>query len=49
MFLNDPEIQLGSTPALFKYTGDSTIVTPVWRGGSDMSSDLVEMILIWAN
>ena len=37
VFLNDLEIKLGSTPALFKYTDDSTIVTPIWKGGSDTS------------
>ena len=30
VFLNDLEIKLGSTPALFKYADDSTIVAPVW-------------------
>ena len=46
VFLNDLEIKLGSTPALFKYTDDSTIyiVAPVWKGGSDTSSDLVEAL-----
>ena len=49
VFLNDLEIKLGSTPALFKYADDSTIVAPVWKGGSDTSSDLVEALLTWAN
>ena len=49
VFLNDLEIKLGSTPALFKYADDSTIVAPVWKGGSDTSSDLVEAFLTWAN
>ena len=43
-FLNDLEIKLGSTPALFKCAEDSTIVAPVWKGGSDTSSDLVEAL-----
>ena len=30
VFLNDLEIKQGSTPALFKYADDSTIVAPVW-------------------
>ena len=38
VFLNDLEINLRSTPALFKYADDSTIVVPVWKGGSDTSS-----------
>ena len=29
VFLNDLEIKLGSTPALFKNADDSTIVVPV--------------------
>ena len=49
VFLNDLEIKLGSTPALLKYADDSTIVAPVWKGGSDTSSDLVEAFLTWAN
>ena len=49
VFLNDLEIKLGSTPALFKYADYSTIVAPVWKGGSDTSSDLVEAFLTWAN
>ena len=49
VFRNDLEIKLGSTPALFKYADDSTIVAPVWKGGSDTSSDLVEAFLTWAN
>ena len=44
VFLIDLEIKLGSTPALFKYADDSTIVAPVWKGGSDTSSDLVEAL-----
>ena len=44
VFLNDLEIKLGSTPALLKYADDSTIVAPVWKGGSDTSSDLVEAL-----
>ena len=32
MFLNDLEIKLGSTLALFKYADDSTIVASVWKG-----------------
>ena len=39
VFLNNLEIKIGSTPALSKYADDSTIVTPVWKGGSDKSSD----------
>ena len=49
VFLNDLEIKLGSTPALFKYADDSTIVAPVWKGGSDTSSNLLETFLTWAN
>ena len=50
VFLNDLEIKLGSTPALFKYADDSTIVPPVWQGGSDTSRDLVEIFFFtWAN
>ena len=49
VFLNDLEIKLGSTPALFKYADDSIIITPVWKGGNDTSSDLVEAFLTWAN
>ena len=49
VFLNDPQIKLGSTPTLFKYADDSTIVAPVWKGGSDTSSDLVEPFSTWAN
>ena len=49
VFLNDLEIKLGSTPALFKYADDSTIVAPVWKGGSDTSSGLVDKFLTWAN
>ena len=49
VFLNDLEIKLGSTPALFKYADDSTILAPVWKGGSGTSSDLVEALLTWAN
>ena len=49
VFLNDLEIKLGSTPAVFKYADDSTIVAPVWKGGSDTSSDLAEAFLTWAN
>ena len=49
VFLNDLEIKLGSTPALFKYADYSTIVAPVWKGGSDTSSDLVEAFLTRAN
>ena len=49
VFLNDLEIKLGSTPALFKYADDSTIVAPVWKGDSDTSSGLVEKFLTWAN
>ena len=37
------------TPALFKYADDSTIVKPVWKGGNDTSSDLVETFFTWAN
>ena len=37
------------TPALFKYADDSTIVEPVWKGGNDTFSDLVETFLTWAN
>ena len=48
-FLNDLRIKLGSTPALFKYADDSTIVALVWKGGSDTSSDLVEKFFTWAN
>ena len=32
-----------------KYGDDSTIVAPVWKGGSDTSSGLVEKFLTWAN
>ena len=32
-----------------KYADDSTIVAPVWKGGSDTSSGLVERFLTWAN
>ena len=39
VFLNDLEIKLGSTPALFKYADDSTIVAQVWKRGSDTSSE----------
>ena len=49
VFLNNLEIKLGSTPALLKYADDSTIVAPVWKGGSDTSSDLAEALLTWAN
>ena len=49
VFLNDLDIKLGSTPALFKYADDSTIVAPVWKGGRDTSSGLVEKFLTWAN
>ena len=49
VFLNDLEIKLGSTPALFKYADDSIIISPVWKGGNDTSSDLVEAFLTWAN
>ena len=49
VFLNDLEIKLGSTPALFEYADDSNIVAPVWKGGSDTSSDLVEPFLTSAN
>ena len=49
VFLNDLEIKLGSTPALFEYADDSTIVAPVLIGGSDTSNDLVETFLTWAN
>ena len=49
VFLNDLEIKLSSTHALFKYADDSTIVAPLWKGGSDTSSDLVEAFLTWAN
>ena len=45
VFLNDLEIKLGSTPALFEYADDSTIVAPVLIGGSDTSSGLVEKFL----
>ena len=45
VFLNDLEIKLGYTPALFEYTDDSTIVAPVFIGGSDTSSGLVEKFL----
>ena len=38
--LNELEIKLVSTPTLFKYADDSTIVAPVWKGGSDTSSGL---------
>ena len=48
-FLNDLRIKLGSTPALFKYADDSTIVALVWKGGSDTASDLVEKFFTWAN
>ena len=49
VFLSDLEIKVGSTPALFKYVDDSTIVAPVWKGGSDTSSDLVEVFSTSAN
>ena len=49
LFLNDLEIKLSSTPALFKYADGSTIVAPVWKGGSDTSSGLVDKFLTWAN
>ena len=49
VFLNDLDIKLGSTPALFMYADDSTIVAPVWKGGSDTSSGLVEKFLTRAN
>ena len=49
VFLNDLDIKLGSTPALFKCADDSTIIAPVWKGGSDTSSGLVEIFLTWAN
>ena len=49
VFLNDLDIKLGSTPALFKYADDSTIIASVWKGGSDTSSGLVEKFLTWAN
>ena len=45
VFLNDLDIKLCFTPALFKYADDSTIVAPVWKGGSDTSSGLVEKFL----
>ena len=45
VFLNDLEIKLGSTPALFEYADDSTIVAPVLKGSSDTSSSLVEKFL----
>ena len=32
VFLNDLDIKLGSTPALFKYADDSTIIASVWKG-----------------
>ena len=38
VFLNDLDIKLGSTRALFKYADDSTIIASVWKGGSDTSS-----------
>ena len=49
VFLNDLDIKLCFTPALFKYADDSTIVAPVWKGGSDTSSGLVEKFWTWAN
>ena len=49
VFLDDLDIKLGSTPALFKYADDSTIIASVWKGGSDTSSGLVEKFLTWAN
>ena len=49
VFLNDLDIKLGLTSALFKYKNDSTIVAPVWKGGSYTSSGLVEKFLTWAN
>ena len=49
VFLNDLEIKLGSTPALFKYADDSIIISPVWKGGNGTSNDLVEAFLTWAN
>ena len=48
-FLNDLRIKLGSTPALFKYADDSTIVALEWKGGRGTSSDLVEKFFTWAN
>ena len=36
-------------PLFFKCAGDSTIVAPVWKGGSDTSSDLVETFLTNCN
>ena len=47
--LNDLRIRLGSTPALFKYADDSTIVALEWKGGRDTSSDLVEKFFTLAN
>ena len=47
--LIDLDIKLGSTPTLFKYADDSTIVAPAQKGGSDSLSGLVEKFLTWAN
>ena len=49
VFMNDLEIKQGSTPALFTYADDSTIVATVWKGGRDTSSALVEQFLTWEN
>ena len=46
LIMNDLEIKQGSTPALFKYADDSTIVAPVWNlGGRGTPSGLVEKFL----
>ena len=49
VFLNDLEINQGSTPILCKHTDDSGIVAPVWKGVRDTSSGLVEKFLTWWN
>ena len=49
VFLNDLEINQGSTPILCKHTDDSGIVAPVWKAVRDTSSGLVEKFLTWWN
>ena len=49
VFLNDLEINQGSTPTLCKHADDSTIVAPVWKGVRDTSSGLVEKFSTWSN
>ena len=49
VFLNDLEINEGSTLTLCKHADDSTIVAPMWKGVRDTSRGVVEKFSTWSN